>query len=275
MPTYMDRHDGVDATDADVAALHALDVATQEKHGVQYLSYWFDPDEHSVFCFVDAPSKEAAEAVHAEAHGEVASKIIQVEGMAVTNFLGPQPTESSADAGTSGSAFRTILFTDIVDSTRLTQHLGDAAAMELVRAHDRIVRAALQETGGKEVKHTGDGIMASFESVNGAIESAVRIQRLLAAHREESEHPIQVRIGISAGEPVTEHNDLFGAAVQLAARACAQADPSCVYVSTEVQELYDGGTYDFEVRGPFELKGFEEPIPLYEVAWHRHADAGG
>jgi class 3 adenylate cyclase len=271
MPTFMDRHDDVDAKEADVAALHALDVAHQEKHGVKYLSYWFDPDAHSVFCFVDAPNKEAAEAVHAEAHGATASKIIPVEGMAVTSFLGEQPAESSADGGASGSAFRTILFTDIVDSTRLTRSLGDSAAMELVRAHDRIVRQALEETGGSEVKHTGDGIMASFESVNEAIESAVKIQRRLAAHRDEAEQPISVRIGISAGEPVTEHNDLFGAAVQLAARACAQADPNCVFVSTEVHELYDGVEYDFEVRGPFELKGFEEPIPLYEVSWHRRS----
>lgn len=270
MPTFMDRHDGVDGTEADVLALHALDVATQKKHNVKYLSYWFDPDAHSVFCFVDAPDKEAAEAVHAEAHGEVAAKIIPVEGMAVTGFLGPQPTDSSADEGNQGSAFRTILFTDIVDSTLLTQRLGDAEAMELVRTHDKIVRQALEETGGSEVKHTGDGIMASFESVNSAIESAVKIQRRLAVLRDGAEHPIQVRIGISAGEPVTEHNDLFGAAVQLAARACSQADPSCVYVSTEVQELYDGDEYDFEVRGPFELKGFEEPIPLYEVSWVRH-----
>lgn len=266
----MDRHDDVVANEADVLALHALDVAVQEKHGVQYLGYWFDPGAHSVFCFVDAPTQEAAEAVHAESHGQVAAKIIPVEGMAVTGFLGPPPTESSADAGNQGSAFRTILFTDIVDSTLLTQRLGDAAAMDLVRTHDRIVRQALEETGGSEVKHTGDGIMASFESVNGAIESAVKIQRQLAVHRQDAEHPIQVRIGISAGEPVTEHNDLFGAAVQLAARACAQADPSCVYVSTEVHELYDGDEYDFEVRGPFELKGFEEPIPLYEVSWVRH-----
>jgi len=267
MPTYMDRHENVDATEADISAIHALDVEVQDKHKVKYLSYWFDPDAHSVFCFVDAPTKEAAEAVHAEAHGQIASKIIPVEGGMVANFLGPQPEESSADAANGGSAFRTILFTDIVDSTALTQRLGDVGVMELVRAHDRIVRQVLHESCGTEVKHTGDGIMASFESVADAVAASVRIQRRLCEYSRETEHPLEVRIGVSAGEPVTEHNDLFGAAVQLAARACARADPSCIYVSQEVHELYDGDDHSFELRGPFELKGFEEPIPLYEVTW--------
>jgi len=264
VPTYMDRHDGVDASEADVADLHAMDIATQAKHGVQYLSYWFEPEAKAVFCFVDAPSKEAAEAVHAEAHGQVANSIIPVEGRAVMGFLG----ETDPDAN-NGSGFRTILFTDIVDSTRLTQQLGDAAAMELVRTHDRVVRAALATSDGSEVKHTGDGIMASFAEVQHAIDSAILIQQALDEHGRDAEHPIQLRIGISAGEPVTEHNDLFGAAVQLAARACAIADVGSIFVSNEVADRCDTATIKLVARGPFDLKGFEEPIPLYEVSWHR------
>ena len=264
MPTFMDRHENVEATEADVAHLHELDLAVQAKHGVSYLSYWFDPAAKAVFCFVDAPSRDAAEAVHAEAHGEVASNIIEVQGQSVVGFLGPLPP--NPENGFAGSAFRSILFTDIVDSTKLTRSLGDVAAMELVRAHDRIVRGALADTGGAEVKHTGDGIMASFESVVPSIECAVAVQRRLEEHRRGSDHPLAVRIGISAGEPVTEHNDLFGAAVQLAARACASAEVGGILVSTEVRELCDA-EIEFVERGPFELKGFDEPLPLYEVPW--------
>ena len=264
MPTFMDRHDNVAASAADVAGLHELDLAVQAKHGVSYLSYWFDPEAHSVFCFVDAPSKEAAEAVHAEAHGEIASRIIPVEGQSVANFLGPPP--KSAHEANCGTSFRAILFTDIVDSTMITQELGDVGAMEVVRAHDRVVRSALAETGGSEVKHTGDGIMASFASVAPSIECAVSIQRRLEEHRRDAEHP-EVRIGISAGEPITEHDDLFGSAVQLAARACAQADVSRILVSTAVRELCEGGPFELVERGPFELKGFAKPIPLFEVNW--------
>lgn len=273
MPTYMDRHDNVDASAADVAALHSQDVEVQAKYGVQYLSYWFDPDMHSIFCFVDAPSKEAAEAVHAEAHGQVASRIIEVQSPSVGGFLGPLPESPETDADM-GSGFRTILFTDIVDSTRITQQLGDKAAREFMRTHDVIVRHALLETGGTEVKHTGDGIMASFQSCEAAVACAVLIQRRLFEHAQTAEQPLRVRIGLSAGEPVTEHNDLFGTAVQLAARACAVADPGAIFVSTEVRDVCHANRVEFRSRGPFELKGFDEPVPLFEVHWSPEAGDG-
>ena len=267
MPTYMDRHDEVDITPEELAGAHALDLQVQEKHGVNYLSYWFDPAARSVFCFVDAPSKEAAEAVHREAHGVMASKIIEVEGVMVNNFLGPIPQHPVGEAYVE-PAFRTILFTDIVGSTDMTQRLGDAKAMEILRTHDLIVRAELAEARGDEVKHTGDGIMASFPSVARAIQCAVAIQRGFDAHEAtEPAHPVKVRIGVSAGEPVAEHDDLFGAAVQLASRACGQAAAGGILVSTAVRELCVGKGFTFEPRGPFELKGFSELIPLYEVVW--------
>ena len=122
------------------------------------------------------------------------------------------------------AAFRTILFTDIVESTSMTQRLGDAGAMAMVRAHDEIVRGTLEHHRGSEVKHTGDGLMAAFRSVV-AIESAVEIQRLIADAEGTGGMPVRVRIGMAAGEPVTERNDLFGATVQLAARLCSRADP--------------------------------------------------
>ena len=262
----MDRHDNVEVTPEELAGAHALDVEVQAKHGVNYLSYWYDPAARSVFCFVDAPSKEAAEAVHREAHGLTATQIIEVEGQTVVNFLGQPPSRPVGEPYTE-SAFRTILFTDIVGSTDLTQRLGDDAAMQLVRAHDAIVRRELAAVGGNEVKHTGDGIMASFASVARSIECAIAIQRALDAHSSDAEHPIRVRIGVSAGEPVAEHDDLFGAAVQLAARACNHAAAGAILVSTAVRELWVGKGFTFEPRGPFELKGFADLIPLYEVVW--------
>jgi class 3 adenylate cyclase len=262
----MDRHDGVSVTPEELAGAHAMDVAVQAKHGVNYLSYWYDRDSECVFCFVEAPNKAAAEAVHKEAHGLTATKIIEVEGHTVMSFLGGIPTHPVGEPHAE-AAFRTILFTDIVGSTDATQRLGDTKAMELLRVHDRIVRGHLAASGGNEVKHTGDGIMASFPSVSRAIECAVAIQRDLEQHGATAEHPIAVRIGVSAGEPVAERDDLFGAAVQLAARACNHAAAGAILVSTAVRELCVGKGFVFEARGPFELKGFAEPVALYEVAW--------
>jgi len=262
----MDRHDDVDITPEELAGAHALDLEVQTKYGVNYLSYWFDPSARSVFCFVDAPDADAAEAVHREAHGEMASRIIPVEGHAVASFLSPVPAHPVGEPYVE-TAFRTILFTDIVGSTDMTQRLGDQAGMGVLRAHDGIVREALERSGGSEVKHTGDGIMASFASASRAIESAITIQQALASYNDGAAHPFEVRIGVSAGEPVTERDDLFGAAVQLAARACDRAAAGAILVSTAVRELCRGKTFAFELRGPFELKGFDEEIPLFEVAW--------
>jgi class 3 adenylate cyclase len=163
------------------------------------------------------------------------------------------------------SAFRAILFTDFCGSTEQTQELGDEEFMMLLRAHDQIVRDALQTRGGREVKHTGDGIMASFTSTVAAVESGIDIQRSLQRRNTDAERPIHVRIGISVGEPVTESDDLFGAAVQLSARLCGVSSPGGIAVSNAVRDLCIGKRLDFDSRGAVGLKGFPEPVPVFEV----------
>jgi len=266
MPLYMDRHDLPGATAEEVAAAHIRDLEVQPRYGVRYISYWYDDGTGSVFCLAEGPSMEAIDSVHREAHGLVANKIIEVDHRAVAQFLGrihePAPGEPYAE-----TAFRTILFTDIEGSTSLTQRLGDAGTMRVLHAHDTAVRESLRAREGHEVKHTGDGIMAAFHSVARGIECAMDIQRRLAEHNETNEIPIGVRIGVSAGEPVTEYDDLFGAVVQLAARLCASATTGGIYVSNAVRDLALGKGFKFEDRGRVELKGFDEPVQLHEVLW--------
>jgi class 3 adenylate cyclase len=159
-----------------------------------------------------------------------------------------------------------ILFTDLCDSTQQTQELGDDGFMHLLHEHDDIVRAALHKQAGREVKHTGDGIMASFTSVSAAIEAAVEMQSSLQRRNEATERPIRLRVGISVGEPVTERGDLFGAAVQLSARLCGVASPGGIAVSTAVRELCVGKHFAFDSKGSHDLKGFAEPVPVFEVS---------
>jgi class 3 adenylate cyclase/predicted alpha/beta hydrolase len=162
----------------------------------------------------------------------------------------------------------TILFTDMEGSTALTQRLGDARAQELLRTHNAIVRDALKACGGSEIKHTGDGIMASFPSASGALECAIAVQRAVAARvREDPEMPLRVRIGLNAGEPVAENQDLFGTAVQLAARICAHAEPGQILVPTVVRELAAGKGFLLADLGKIALRGFEDPVRLYDVRW--------
>ncbi len=158
----------------------------------------------------------------------------------------------------------TILFTDLASSTALTQRLGDAKAQELVRAHNSIVREALAAQGGTEIKHTGDGIMASFPTASGALECAVAIQRGVAARNDPD---LAVHVGVNAGEPVAEESDLFGTSVQLARRICDHAESGQILVSNVVRELSAGKGFLFADVGEVVPKGFEEPVRLYEVRW--------
>lgn len=160
----------------------------------------------------------------------------------------------------------TLMFTDIEGSTSLTQRLGDEGAQRLVREHNETVRRALASYNGKEIKHTGDGIMASFFSASRAVGCAVQIQQTFAARNTANpEDTVKVRIGLNAGEPIAEGNDLFGASVQLARRICDRAEPSQVLVSDVVRQLVAGKGFAFEHLGAEMLKGFEEPVALYKV----------
>ena len=178
---------------------------------------------------------------------------------AIEEFLGgPEP----APSGPAPSELVTILFTDMEGSTTLTQRLGDAKAQEVLRKHNGVVRAALKEHGGSEIKHTGDGVMASFASASRALECAIGIQQAFASHNESSGEPIRVRIGLNAGEPVAEDKDLFGTAIQLAARVCARAEAGQILVPEGVRHLVAGKRFLFSDQGDVALRGFEDPVRL-------------
>jgi class 3 adenylate cyclase len=268
----MDLHKLVEGVTADdVAKRHVMDLDVQEKHGVKFLTYWFNEAVGKVFCLLEAPSVNAAVSVHREAHGLLPDEIIEVEAGTVEGFLGNVEETAAAREPSEAvreSAFRTIMFTDMAGSTALTQRLGDAKAMELLRVHDVIIREGLAAARGREVKHTGDGIMACFVSVSPAVECAISVQRAFAVHNEQNpDTRFSVRIGLSAGEPVEEHRDLFGAAVQMAARICNHAEPGRILVSNVIRELAIGKDFHFADLGDIALRSFDDPVRLFEVRW--------
>ena len=186
----------------------------------------------------------------------------------INEFLGQgEQTPARAEPAATGGLC-TILFTDVEGSTALTERLGDAKAREVLRDHERIVREALRAHGGAEVKAMGDGFMASFSSATRALECAIAMQRAFAAHDDaHPETPIRVRIGLNAGEPIAEDEDLFGTAVIMAARIAAQAQGGEILVANVVKELAAGKGFLFADRGEVALRGFEDPVRLYEVRW--------
>ncbi len=183
---------------------------------------------------------------------------------AIEEFLfGTVAVDSTAIGGTA-----TILFTDIEGSTTLADRHGDVAAQETRRTHNEIVRAALSANNGNEIKHTGDGIMASFTTASSALDAAIAIQRGVADHKEEHpESPLGVYVGLNAGEPIAEEDDLFGTSVDLAARLVDHAQPGQIIASDVVRQLAAGKDFLFADLGETELRGFEDPIKLWELRW--------
>ncbi len=186
---------------------------------------------------------------------------------AIEDFLGEGEEAKTEPERLSTDIVHTILFTDVEGSTALTQRLGDAKARELLREHERMVREALKAHGGSEVKTMGDGFMASFSSATKALECAIAMQRAFAEHNESAKEPIRVRVGLNAGEPIAEDDDLFGTAVNEAARITAAAGGGEVLVSNVVRELAKGKDFLFADRGETSLKGFDESVRLYELRW--------
>ena len=163
----------------------------------------------------------------------------------------------------------TILFTDVEGSTDLRTRRGDVAAQEVLREHERLVRSCVGDHGGREVKGLGDGFMVAFASVRRALACASAIQQALEEHRRKSPaSAVRVRIGLNTGEVFDDGGDLYGQAVNAAARIAARADPGEILVSDVTRRLAGSGPeFDFVDRGRVSLKGFPDRWHLYGLVW--------
>ncbi len=276
MPLYMDVHPGLgDATPEDVAAAHQRDLAIQDDYGVKFLSYWVATDRGGkAFCLVESPDVDSLKACHKAAHGLMPHDVIEVQPSMLDLFMGAtsmDDTDRVMVEGVPDTALRAIMFTDIAGSTAVSTTRGDRAAMQLLHRHDTVVRDALSRFSGREVKHTGDGVFASFNSVERAVKASMSIQEGTTEVDDPDDPRLAVKIGLSVGEPVENSNDLFGAAVNLAARLCAHAEGGEILTSSAVRDLTLGKGISFEARGQIGLKGFPEPVSLYSVAWESAA----
>jgi class 3 adenylate cyclase len=162
-----------------------------------------------------------------------------------------------------------LLFTDLVGPTEVLDRLGDEAAEELRRTHFSLLRRAVTESGGTEVKRLGDGLMVAFTSPVSALECAVKMQEAVAEHnRDRPGQTLQVRVGVHAGEPLQDADDYHGSAVVVAKGLCDQARGGQILASEIVAALV-GRRGQFRLRslGRLELKGLAEPMPALAVDW--------
>jgi class 3 adenylate cyclase len=202
---------------------------------------------------------------------------IEAQGLSSTNVMTSISAVASAAqrdhtdlrplAAPDGSV--TIMFSDIEGSTSINERLGDRDWMELLRAHNTIVREELKAHGGNEVKTAGDGFMVAFSSPLRAVECAIGIQRGFAAHNERhTEHPLRVRIGLHTGTPVVEGGDYYGKDVTLAFRIADEAQGGEIVISGRLRELIEGeSAVPFGGRREIGLKGLSGAHVVFAVKW--------
>lgn len=163
----------------------------------------------------------------------------------------------------------TILFTDIENSTAITEQLGDHRAQEVLRAHNSLVREHIRAHRGFEVKSLGDGFMVAFQSARQALACAIDLQRAFAAcNPGTAEAPVRIRIGLHVGEAIREADDFFGKAVVLAARIAAQARGGEILASSLLKEITESvGEFCFEERRDLALRGLSGTYGVHPVTW--------
>ena len=163
----------------------------------------------------------------------------------------------------------TIMFSDIVGYSAMTERLGDLAAHEVLRAHNAILREEVANGGGHEVKSQGDGFMVAFSSATRGLRCAVAIQKAFEKYSlEHPEEPIVVHIGLHTGEPVRDGSDLLGRSVITASRLSSAAEPGEILVSSLLHELAEStGEFRFGAPRQAELKGMSSPLTVYPLDW--------
>ena len=157
------------------------------------------------------------------------------------------------------SGFRTVVFTDIVESTEYVRRVGDEEGRTAIRELEQQVASLATDHGGRVVKNLGDGSLVSFDSNSSAIAFAVDLQEACG------DGPLQLRVGMAAGEPIQEDGDIHGTVVAQASRIGDLGDAGEVIVSDSVRQLAAGKGFDFEPKGEVSLKGFDEPERVWKV----------
>ena len=251
MPIFMDRHDVSEAVTAEnVAQIHQEDLKIQDEFGCRGLTYWFDDKRKTAFCLIEAPDAKAIQKMHDKAHGQVPTSIIEVEPSIVESFLGRiQDPERARDTGLNiinDPAFRTIM---VISLNRITLRKDSQLFKTSFEKFDQNIQKTLHSHEGNLVRQTDDYYLISFKSVTNAVHAALDIQRMNREFmKNEKKDKMNIKIGLSAGVPVTEKQLIFEDSIKLAERIATLIKGEIV-VSAEVKELYKSENGNTFIKG--------------------------
>lgn len=168
----------------------------------------------------------------------------------------------------------TLLATDLEGFTPMLERLGDMRAQELMHIHNDLLRACLKRYHGREVAHTGDGMIVAFRAARNAMRCAIAMQRCLSAHNDgHPDTPLRVRIGLHAGIPLPEEDRLFGTCVNVTVRVCNVTEPGAISASDAVLSQLEGPEFRLVDRGRVPLKGIAAPLRLHLLSWQHSLPA--
>lgn len=236
MPTYMDYHHFPGVTVEDVKKAHMADKLTQDKFGVKYHQFWVNQEAGTIFCLIEGPNPEACENVHKEAHGEVACNIVEVEMGLINMFMGKDHNVDHGIVyykdGNIDTGFRFILIVDILSKTNQSD-TQDIKNFKIPIASRSLVFSAIKKNNGTEVKNISDeSIIAVFNESTEAFNCTMDIQGLLLENKN-----IEVRIGLSEGQPVTHNDGFFEDAIDFTKQLALMANSGEIVLSKNFSKL--------------------------------------
>jgi class 3 adenylate cyclase/pimeloyl-ACP methyl ester carboxylesterase len=164
-----------------------------------------------------------------------------------------------------------LMLTDMVDSTAMTQRLGESASRELHTLHDSLVVTELEAHNGTVTQHTGDGVMATFQSAADAMGCAVAIQRRLAERNRNAHERLEIRVGLAHGEVYAHDGRPFASSAQLVTRVASRGGAGDILATDPVYELVSGAGFEFGNARSVALKGFPGRVRLHDVRWTNEA----
>ena len=238
MPIYMDRHEVPENITAEhVAQMHQADLKVQHLYGCKGLTYWCDENRNTAFCLIDAPNEKALQEMHNHAHGELPHSIIEVDAKLVESFLGriedPEKSAATDLHVIDDSAFRILMMIGLKRpslANTLSQQDSDGA-----QQFNEKLSSILSDFYGVVVKQNAECSLVSFISVTKAVMCAMELQNKFK--EAVNNGTLELKIGLSAGEPVTHKKNLFEDTIKMIERMYDVAGGS-VIVSTVINELY-------------------------------------
>ena len=265
----MDRHDVPGVTAGAVAEASAKDIEIQGDYDIEVMTYWVDEERGNAFCLMKAPNMKSVRDMHGKAHGLIPHEIIEVNSNVVEAFLGrihnPGTTETKSPKEPSvfnDPAFRSILVVDLKDKAQLDSKFGTSLGRELIRNFNNLVQKAIHDYGGRIVESHNE-FLSSFVSVDNTIECAINIQESIRIQNRCTNLPeVELKIGISAGVPVTDNNKIFGDSIKMAKRLSSVAGSGLIYTTAMIKQLYKGNkAHDFNSSG--QLRAFSLAEELF------------